>query len=121
MKAWASGLLVVTWKSTLPWPSLRYAFWRGPSSNASPWTEWPAAGTAGFFSEAVAVGFAGSSARVGAIEQTKTTRASRQAGRRIEGAPVGVSEGGGGQGGRGDEPRRGALRGGWRFPMPVDN
>ena len=42
-------------------PGIRVAARRGPSLKASPWIEWPAAGTAGLASVADAVGRLGSS------------------------------------------------------------
>src|SRR3954454_9867695 len=72
MNAWASALGVVTGKWALPMPSSRTAFCRGPSLNASPWTEWPGAGTAGLASEGEAVGLAGSWAFEGPESTTGT-------------------------------------------------
>src|SRR3954451_25144406 len=68
MNACASGLAVVTGKWTRPMPGIAYALCRGPSLKASPCTEWPAAGAAGFASVEVAVGRVGSSPRATVTE-----------------------------------------------------
>src|SRR5438445_8978727 len=91
MNACASGLVVVTGKWTRPMPGIAYALCRGPSLNASPWTEWPAAGRAGFASVEVAVGRVGSSPRATvtktASEATVIARVHHN-GIGIDGSPV---------------------------------
>src|SRR5579883_2494356 len=99
MKAWASAFLVVIGKWALPMPGMMWAAWRGPSLKASPCTEWPGAGTAGFASEADAVGWGGSSPKVDGAG-LQAPRAARNAPNRLKqaridkvsGGPIGVAD-----------------------------
>src|SRR5688500_8746721 len=47
MNCWASGTFVVTGKTILGIPCIKYAFCRGPSLKTSAWKEWPGSGTVG--------------------------------------------------------------------------